>query len=92
MLQLQCSVLSCTHPAPVRLIHLPQLVKTQPAAGQYAEWGEFLHAPGKRFYDFDRIRQASTCALRYRPAVWLCFAVQAMPPGNNISCGFGCLC
>lgn len=34
-----------------------QLVKTQPAAGQYAEWGEFLHAPGKRFYDFDRIRQ-----------------------------------
>lgn len=34
-----------------------QLIKTQPAAGQYAEWGEFLHAPGKRFYDFDRIRQ-----------------------------------
>ena len=34
-----------------------QLVKTQPAAGQYAEWGEFLHAQGKRFYDFDRIRQ-----------------------------------
>ncbi|PRW60097.1 dynamin-related 3B-like isoform A [Chlorella sorokiniana] len=34
-----------------------QLVKTQPAGGQYAEWGEFLHNPGKRFYDFDRIRQ-----------------------------------
>lgn len=36
---------------------LLQLVKTQPTAGQYAEWGEFLHAQGKRFYDFDRIRQ-----------------------------------
>ncbi|GAB4823382.1 hypothetical protein N2152v2_010428 [Parachlorella kessleri] len=34
-----------------------QLVKTQPASGQYAEWGEFLHQQGKRFYDFDRIRQ-----------------------------------
>ena len=34
-----------------------QLVKTQPSAGQYAEWGEFLHLQGKRFYDFDRIRQ-----------------------------------
>ncbi|CAK0784287.1 hypothetical protein CVIRNUC_007491 [Coccomyxa viridis] len=22
-----------------------------------SEWGEFLHCPGKRFYDFDRIRQ-----------------------------------
>lgn len=68
------------------LIHLPQLVKTQPAAGQYAEWGEFLHAPGKRFYDFDRIRQASaSCCmgLLYGPAVWLCFAVQAMPPAIN---------
>ncbi|KAL4459064.1 hypothetical protein ABPG75_013929 [Micractinium tetrahymenae] len=34
-----------------------QLVKVQPTAGQYAEWGEFLHLSGKRFYDFDRIRQ-----------------------------------
>lgn len=34
-----------------------QLVKTQPASGQYAEWGEFLHQQGKRFYDFERIRQ-----------------------------------
>lgn len=53
-----------------------QLVKTQPASGQYAEWGEFLHTPGKRFYDFDRIRQASmtdwhallrciSCAMRF---------------------------
>jgi hypothetical protein len=25
-----------------------------PAAGQGKEWGEFLHAPGKVFYDFDR--------------------------------------
>eukprot|EP00887_Chlorella_sp_A99_P006729 scaffold3.g6729.t1 len=34
-----------------------QLVKTAPASGQYAEWGEFLHLQGKRFYDFERIRQ-----------------------------------
>lgn len=27
-----------------------------PAAAQGKEWGEFLHAPGKVFYDFDRIR------------------------------------
>jgi dynamin 1-like protein len=28
-----------------------------PAAGQGGqEWGEFLHAPGKVFYDFERIR------------------------------------
>lgn len=25
-------------------------------AGSAPEWGEFLHCPGKRFYDFDRIR------------------------------------
>lgn len=24
---------------------------------QYAEWGEFLHLQGKRFYDFGRIRE-----------------------------------
>ena len=42
-----------------------QLVKTQPAAGQYAEWGEFLHAQGKRFYDFDRIRQVGAAADRW---------------------------
>ena len=24
--------------------------------GSAPEWGEFLHCPGKRFYDFDRIR------------------------------------
>ena len=36
-----------------------QLVKTAaPAAGGSAtEWGEFLHAPGKLFYEFDKIRQ-----------------------------------
>lgn len=35
-----------------------QLIKI-PARGdgQHAEWGEFLHLPGKRFYDFERIRQ-----------------------------------
>lgn len=25
-------------------------------SGSAPEWGEFLHCPGKRFYDFDRIR------------------------------------
>lgn len=45
-----------------------QLVKTQPAAGQYAEWGEFLHLQGKRFYDFDRIRQARGCTRPLRTA------------------------
>jgi len=34
-----------------------QLVKMSNKAGVSAgEWGEFLHAPGKRFYDFERIR------------------------------------
>ena len=37
---------------------LLQLVKTPPPpAGQPAEWGEFLHAPGKVFTDFDRVRR-----------------------------------
>ncbi|KAG2490563.1 hypothetical protein HYH03_010957 [Edaphochlamys debaryana] len=37
---------------------LLQLVKTPPSpSGRPSEWGEFLHAPGKMFYDFDRIRQ-----------------------------------
>lgn len=31
-----------------------QLVKTSPNT---AEWGEFLHAPGKVFDEFDKIRQ-----------------------------------
>eukprot|EP00198_Chlamydomonas_reinhardtii_P007892 XP_001697229.1 dynamin-related GTPase [Chlamydomonas reinhardtii] len=36
---------------------LLQLVKTTPGpTGRPSEWGEFLHAPGKMFYDFDRIR------------------------------------
>ncbi len=45
-----------------------QLVKTQPGTGPglaaagaagagVAEWGEFLHSPGKVFTDFDQIRQ-----------------------------------
>ncbi|KAK9803596.1 hypothetical protein WJX72_003244 [[Myrmecia] bisecta] len=33
-----------------------QLVK-QPPSNSPTEWGEFLHCPGKRFFDFDRIRQ-----------------------------------
>ncbi len=34
-----------------------QLIKTPPSpSGRPSEWGEFLHAPGKMFYDFDRIR------------------------------------
>eukprot|EP00873_Tetraselmis_striata_P044246 jgi/Tetstr1/464510/TSEL_009268.t1 len=33
-----------------------QLVRMQGPGGAPSEWGEFLHAPGKRFYDFDRIR------------------------------------
>lgn len=27
------------------------------AAGGVEEWGEFLHVPGKRFYDFSEIRR-----------------------------------
>jgi len=36
-----------------------QLVKTSaPVEGSKpAEWGEFLHAPGKQFHDFEKIRQ-----------------------------------
>ena len=34
-----------------------QLIKVTPASnGSPQEWGEFLHAPGKLFYDFERIR------------------------------------
>lgn len=36
-----------------------QLVKTQASGGgkeKDKEWGEFLHAPGKLFYEFDQIR------------------------------------
>ncbi|CAD7704395.1 unnamed protein product [Ostreobium quekettii] len=34
-----------------------QLVKTTENSGEDgAEWGEFLHAKGKKFYDFERIR------------------------------------
>ncbi|EIE21671.1 hypothetical protein COCSUDRAFT_37405 [Coccomyxa subellipsoidea C-169] len=44
---------------------LLQLVKQAAGSGKAAEWGEFLHCPGKhppignftRFYDFERIRQ-----------------------------------
>ena len=37
---------------------LPQVKQPAPAGGTGSapEWGEFLHCPGKRFYDFDRIR------------------------------------
>ena len=34
-----------------------QLVHTDAAEGGPAEWGEFLHMPGKRFEDFDDIRK-----------------------------------
>lgn len=48
---------------------LLQLIKTStgPSSGRPAEWGEFLHAPGKMFYDFDRIRcqfRLMSCAQR----------------------------
>jgi hypothetical protein len=69
-----------------------QLVKTQPAAGQYAEWGEFLHAQGKRFYDFDRIRQvgAADCWVGAAADCWLgagcrCCCVR-MNPANDAIC------
>ncbi|KFM27720.1 Dynamin-1-like protein [Auxenochlorella protothecoides] len=35
-----------------------QLIKIPPSpAGPAGDWGEFLHCHGKRFHDFDRIRQ-----------------------------------
>lgn len=33
-----------------------QLVKTGPGEQGGAEYGEFLHLPNKRFYDFEKIR------------------------------------
>eukprot|EP00878_Enallax_costatus_P013508 GHUV01014123.1.p1 GENE.GHUV01014123.1~~GHUV01014123.1.p1 ORF type:complete len:883 (+),score=283.34 GHUV01014123.1:471-3119(+) len=45
----------CTRrPLVLQLIKTPAASAT--AASQPTEWGEFLHAPGKVFYDFDRIR------------------------------------
>lgn len=33
------------------------LEKPQPKPGDHVEWGEFHHLPGRRFYDFSKIRQ-----------------------------------
>ena len=33
-----------------------QLVRKSPTHAQQMEWGEFLHCPGKRFFDFERIK------------------------------------
>ncbi|WIA15453.1 hypothetical protein OEZ85_002099 [Tetradesmus obliquus] len=47
----------CTRrPLVLQLIKTPAAAATAAAPSQPAEWGEFLHAPGKVFYDFDRIR------------------------------------
>ncbi|KAJ9521046.1 hypothetical protein QJQ45_022772 [Haematococcus lacustris] len=34
-----------------------QLVKSNSTSNGMTEWGEFLHVPGKLFYEFDKIRQ-----------------------------------
>jgi hypothetical protein len=49
-----------------------QLVKTSANSSALlsdvpTEWGEFLHAPGKQFYDFERIRFAVFFCILYDP-------------------------
>ncbi|GMH32307.1 hypothetical protein BSKO_00141 [Bryopsis sp. KO-2023] len=34
-----------------------QLVRTEEKDGEDAEWGEFLHCKGKKFFDFEKIRE-----------------------------------
>lgn len=34
-----------------------QLIRKAPTHAQQMEWGEFLHCPGKRFFDFERIKE-----------------------------------
>jgi dynamin 1-like protein len=47
----------CTRrPLVLQLIKTPPATAAAAASGQPAEWGEFLHAPGKVFYEFNRIR------------------------------------
>ncbi|PKA55240.1 Dynamin-related protein 3A [Apostasia shenzhenica] len=46
----------CTRrPLVLQLVHFPRRLDAQ--AGEAEEWGEFLHLPGKRFYDFSEIRR-----------------------------------
>jgi dynamin 1-like protein len=43
----------CTRrPLVLQLVHCPQRTD-----GQGDEWGEFLHVPGRRFYDFGEIKR-----------------------------------
>jgi hypothetical protein len=47
---------------------LLQLIKTPAGpSGRASEWGEFLHTPGRMFYDFDKIRCARAGPLRTFP-------------------------
>ncbi|KAG0488190.1 hypothetical protein HPP92_007001 [Vanilla planifolia] len=46
----------CTRrPLVLQLVHFPR--RQDVPAGEGDEWGEFLHLPGKRFYDFSEIRR-----------------------------------
>ncbi|KAL0905225.1 hypothetical protein M5K25_027414 [Dendrobium thyrsiflorum] len=46
----------CTRrPLVLQLVHFAR--KQDAPAGDMEEWGEFLHIPGKRFYDFSEIRR-----------------------------------
>ena len=45
----------CTRrPLVLQLVHF---AKKEGEGGEAEEWGEFLHLPGKRFYDFSLIRK-----------------------------------
>lgn len=46
----------CTRrPLVLQLVHSPR--RPDASAGEGDEWGEFLHIPGRRFYDFGEIRR-----------------------------------
>lgn len=47
-----------TSTSPVNNIHpIAPHTRAGPSGGQFEEWGEFLHIPGQRFYDFNQIRR-----------------------------------
>ncbi|KAL5988435.1 Dynamin-related protein 3A [Asimina triloba] len=72
-----------------------QLVNVQPGAGEEgAEWGEFLHLPGRKFFDFGEIRReiqkircpAVADAVKYADGALLAAANQCLGSGQPSCC------
>lgn len=54
------------------------MLENRPAADDGAEWGEFRHLPGKRFYDFSKIRREIQVAfyIIFIIILWSCYVFQ----------------